>query len=41
VQTLAEFMVLSVEAERKDDLKELGIQLRLSQPVLWVLPNDS
>ncbi len=38
VRSLAEFVVVSVEAERKDKLKELRFSVQLSQPVLWVLP---
>ncbi|MCI0519267.1 MAG: hypothetical protein L0Z70_03320 [Chloroflexi bacterium] len=34
----AEFLVMSVEAERKDKLKELNFTLDLQPPVLWILP---
>ena len=35
---LAEFIVLAIEAGRSDMLKQVQIQVRLSEPVLWVLP---
>ena len=35
---LAEFIVLSMEAERKDSIKEIQFSLQLSSPELWVLP---
>jgi hypothetical protein len=38
VPALAEFIVMALEADRKDKLKELGIQLKLAAPALWVLP---
>ncbi len=37
---LAEFVVLSIEAERKDMLKRIAIQLPGGAPELWVLPSD-
>ena len=37
VRALAEFVVFGVEAERKDALKELSINLNLATPELWVL----
>ncbi len=33
----AEFIVLSIEANRKDKLKQVRFQLQLTNPVLWVL----
>lgn len=36
VQTLAEFIVLAVEAKRKDQLKRVEINLQLDQPSLWI-----
>jgi len=33
-----EFIVLTIEAERKDKLREVDFSLDLSQPDLWVLP---
>lgn len=38
VTPLAEFILLSIEAERKDALRSLDFQLTLSQPSLWILP---
>jgi len=38
MQSLAEFIVLSIEAERKDDLRELRFKLDLQPAELWVLP---
>lgn len=37
-QTLAEFIVLSIEAERRDRLKNLEFDLNLQDMVLWVIP---
>ena len=34
----AEFLVVALEAERKDKVKELGFDLKLAEPQLWVLP---
>ena len=38
VKPLAEFIVMAIEANRKDKLKEIRIGLELSEPSLWVLP---
>jgi hypothetical protein len=38
LQPLAEFMVMSVEAARKDYLKEINFSIRLEAAQLWVLP---
>lgn len=38
MRPLAEFIILSIEAERKDDLKTVEFQLQLEEPQLWVLP---
>ena len=35
---LAEFIVLAIEAGRSDMLKQVGIQVSLSEPALWILP---
>ena len=35
---LAEFIVMGIEASRKDKLKELTFQLELGLPALWILP---
>jgi hypothetical protein len=37
-KALAEFVVLTVEAERRDQLKEVVFDLALDPPTLWVLP---
>lgn len=37
-KTLAEFVVLTVEAERRDQLKAVAFSLELEAPVLWALP---
>jgi len=38
VKTLAEFVVMAVEAERKDKVKKVQFTLQLGAPELWVLP---
>jgi hypothetical protein len=38
VHAAAEFIVLAVEAGRPDRLKKLSFELKLSKPVLWILP---
>jgi hypothetical protein len=38
LRPLAEFIILSIEAERKDSLKELTFTLDLEPPELWILP---
>jgi hypothetical protein len=38
VRAAAEFIVMAIEAERKDDLKEIRFDLELDPPVLWILP---
>lgn len=38
VLPLAEFILLGVEADRRDALKELHFTLDLSTPELWILP---
>ncbi len=37
VRAIAEFIVMSIEAERKDALKELKFEIKLDPPQLWVL----
>jgi len=37
VRPMAEFIVMVIEAERRDMLKSVGIQLNLAAPSLWVL----
>ena len=34
----AEFIVMAIEAERKDKIKRIDFELKLSKPVLWILP---
>lgn len=38
VRAVAEFIVMAIEAERKDKLKEVHLQVTLSDPDLWILP---
>lgn len=38
VQVWAEFLVVALEAERKDKVKEIAFTLELDEPLLWVLP---
>jgi hypothetical protein len=38
VKPLAEFIVMAIEAGRKDKLREIQFTLELSAPVLWILP---
>jgi hypothetical protein len=38
VRSAAEFIVVAVEAQRKDKVKQVDFNLQLSLPVLWVLP---
>lgn len=38
VTAAAEFIVVAVEANRKDRLKKIDFTLQLSDPVLWILP---
>ncbi len=38
VTAAAEFVIMAIEASRKDKLKELDISLKLSTPILWILP---
>ncbi|MBN2549246.1 MAG: hypothetical protein JXB15_08820 [Anaerolineales bacterium] len=35
---IAEFIVIAIEANRKDKLKKVDFSLQLSPPVLWILP---
>lgn len=37
-RALAEFVVLTIEAERRDHLKQVEFTLELQEPVLWALP---
>jgi hypothetical protein len=38
VKAYAEFIVMGIEAARKDNLKELQFSLTLETPSLWILP---
>ncbi len=37
VRPMAEFIIMGIEAERRDMLKSVSIQLNLAQPSLWIL----
>lgn len=36
--SVVEYIVMAVEAGRKDDVKSIGVSVELDTPVLWVLP---
>jgi predicted RNA-binding Zn-ribbon protein involved in translation (DUF1610 family) len=38
VRPMAEFIIMGIEAERRDMMKSAAIQLNLAKPVLWILP---
>ena len=38
IQPAAEFIVMAVEAARKDMLKNVDFQVKLGSPALWILP---
>jgi hypothetical protein len=38
IQALAEFIVVAIEAERSDMLKQIVVSVKMSEPVLWILP---
>ncbi len=38
IPAAAEFIVMAVEAARKDKLKKVDFSVQLSDPVLWILP---
>lgn len=38
LRPLVEYLILAVEAERKDQLKSLNFTLQMSPPELWVMP---
>ena len=38
VLSAVEFIVMAIEAERADKLKQVQFSLELSEPVLWILP---
>jgi hypothetical protein len=37
MRPVAEFIVLAIEAERKDQLRSLNFNLNLAAPELWIL----
>lgn len=38
IQSVAEFIVMAIEAGRKDMLKQVSFTLKLTLPTLWILP---
>ena len=40
LQAMVEFIVMAVEAGRKDKLRSMSIGLKLNDPVLWILPGS-
>jgi predicted RNA-binding Zn-ribbon protein involved in translation (DUF1610 family) len=38
VRPMAEFIIMGIEAERRDMMKSAALQLSLAKPALWVLP---
>ncbi len=38
VADMIQFVVVGIEAERKDQLKSLGVQVQMEPPELWILP---
>ena len=38
VNAWAEFLVIALEAERKDKVKKIEFSLELGEPQLWILP---
>lgn len=38
IQPVADFIVMAIEAGRKDKLKKVDFSVQLSTPVLWILP---
>jgi hypothetical protein len=40
VPAAAEFVVMAIEAGRKDKLREFNFSLKLSTPCLWILPQE-
>jgi hypothetical protein len=37
VRSWAEFLVIAIEAERKDQVKKIEFSLELGEPRLWIL----
>ena len=38
IKSIAEYLVMAIEADRRDDVKQVTFQISLSDPVLWILP---
>lgn len=38
IQAVTEYVIIGIEAHRKDDIKEIKFTLKLSEPQLWILP---
>ncbi|OGO71885.1 MAG: hypothetical protein A2Z49_04305 [Chloroflexi bacterium RBG_19FT_COMBO_56_12] len=38
IQSLAEFIVVAIEAERSDMLKQIVVSVKMSEPTLWIFP---
>jgi hypothetical protein len=38
IRSMAEFIIMGIEAERRDMIKSVQIQLKLETPILWILP---
>lgn len=38
LQALAEFIVVAIEAERSDMLKQVEVSVSIGEPALWILP---
>lgn len=38
LKSYIEFLVMQIEADRQDDLKQLTFELQLDEPALWILP---
>jgi len=38
VRAVAEFIVVAVEADRKDKLQEVQLSVEMEEPALWILP---
>jgi hypothetical protein len=36
--SLAEFIVVAIEAERRDMIKQIDVSVKMSDPVLWIFP---
>jgi hypothetical protein len=38
MRAVAEFIVMAVEADRQDKLREVQLSVELAEPVMWILP---